>query len=169
MNYKSLITQKAKELFELYPIHKQVYVTAESLTAGLIGASIVEIPGSSAYFDRGFITYSNEAKVECLGVSEDTLKTFGAVSENTVIQMATGALEKSSLGTMSVAVSGIAGPDGATKTKRVGTVWMAVKQKDKAPIAKCFIFDGSREEVREQTVYHALCAFVNLTKGLNPF
>ena len=169
MNYKSMITQKAQELFELYPIYKEVYVTAESLTAGLIGASIVEIPGSSAYFDRGFITYSNEAKMECLGVSEDTLKSYGAVSEQTVVQMATGALLKSSLGTMSVAVSGIAGPDGATKTKRVGTVWMAVKHKDKAAYTKCFIFDGNREEVREQTVYQALCALVNPTKGLAPF
>ena len=84
MNYKSMITQKAQELFELYPIYKEVYVTAESLTAGLIGASIVEIPGSSAYFDRGFITYSNEAKMECLGVSEDTLKSYVGYTDHSI-------------------------------------------------------------------------------------
>ena len=155
MNYKSMITQKAQELFELYPIYKEVYVTAESLTAGLIGASIVEIPGSSAYFDRGFITYSNEAKMECLGVSEDTLKSYGAVSEQTVVQMATGALLKSSLGTMSVAVSGIAGPDGGTDEKPVGLVYIGLAIRDKVEVRR-FQFSGNREKNRDYAVVRAL-------------
>ena len=91
------ISNRALEFKSLYAKYHDIYVTAESLTAGFIGASIVEIPGSSAWFDRGFITYSNEAKMELLDVKDETLKTVGAVSEDTVKQMVKGALLHSSL------------------------------------------------------------------------
>lgn len=143
--------------------HHEVYVTAESLTAGLIGASIVEMPGSSAYFDRGFITYSNEAKMELLEVKEETLKNFGAVSEQTVNEMVTGALKHSSLATIGVAVSGIAGPDGGSALKPVGTVWMACMKKGLSPKAICCHFEGDREDVRLQTVKKALELLIELT------
>lgn len=153
-----------KELFSTY--HK-VYVTAESLTAGLISSYIVNTPGSSAWFDRGFVTYSNEAKAELLGVSTETLKTKGAVSEDTARQMAVGAL-KNSHADIAVAVTGIAGPDGGSEQKPVGTVWIAAADKDNC-YAKCYLFLGNREDVRNQTVNEALKGLIALTQGINPF
>ena len=159
----SRITALSSELLSLSKNHKAVYVTAESLTAGLIGASIVEMPGSSAYFDRGFITYSNEAKMELLGVNETTLAAFGAVSENTVIEMVQGALNHSSLANTGVAVSGIAGPDGGSVKKPVGTVWIAAMKKGEPPVTECCHFEGDREDVRLQTVIRALEFLKDLT------
>ena len=120
------IMQAALDLKELFPKYHQIYVTAESLTAGEIASSIVKIPGSSSYFEGGFVTYSNELKHDILGVKNETLNEFGAVSEAVVKQMTNGALNKATKATIAVAVSGIAGPDGGTPTKPVGTVWMAV-------------------------------------------
>lgn len=158
------LSMTLKELFSTY--HK-VYVTAESLTAGLISSYIVNTPGSSAWFDRGFVTYSNEAKAELLGVSTETLKTKGAVSEDTARQMAVGAL-KNSHADISVAVTGIAGPDGGSEQKPVGTVWIAAADKDNC-YAKCYLFLGNREDVRNQTVNEALKGLIALTQGINPF
>lgn len=163
-----MISNQALEFKSLYVQHHDVYVTAESLTAGLIGASIVEIPGSSAWFDRGFITYSNEAKMELLDVKEDTLKSVGAVSEDTVKQMVKGALSHSSLATVGVSVSGIAGPDGGSAQKPVGTVWMGLMRKGEEPLAHCFHFKGDREEVRLKTVLRALESLAALTQGKTP-
>ncbi len=158
------LSMSLKELFSTY--HK-VYVTAESLTAGLISSYIVNTPGSSAWFDRGFVTYSNEAKAELLGVSTETLKTKGAVSEDTARQMAVGAL-KNSQADIAVAVTGIAGPDGGSEQKPVGTVWIAAADKDNC-YAKCYLFLGNREDVRNQTVNEALKGLIALTQGINPF
>lgn len=158
------LSMSLKELFSTY--HK-VYVTAESLTAGLISSYIVNTPGSSAWFDRGFVTYSNEAKAELLGVSTETLKTKGAVSEDTARQMAVGAL-KNSHADIAVAVTGIAGPDGGSEQKPVGTVWIAAADKDNC-YAKCYLFLGNREDVRNQTVNEALKGLIALTQGINPF
>ena len=97
---------------------------AESCTGGGIAAALTDIPGSSAWFDRGFVTYSNQSKKDMLGVADATLATFGAVSRETVTEMASGALECSAA-QISVAVTGIAGPDGGTPDKPVGTVWIA--------------------------------------------
>lgn len=159
------ISNLALEFKSLYAKYHDIYVTAESLTAGFIGASIVEIPGSSAWFDRGFITYSNEAKMELLDVKDETLKTVGAVSEDTVKQMVRGALLHSSLATVGVSVSGIAGPDGGSEAKPVGTVWMGLMRKGEEPIAHCFHFTGDREEVRLKTVLRALEGLAALTQG----
>lgn len=162
------ITNTAREFESLSAKYGEIYVTAESLTAGFIGASIVEIPGSSGWFDRGFITYSNESKMELLGVKEDTLKSVGAVSEETAVQMVEGALEHSSLATIGVSVTGIAGPDGGSAQKPVGTVWMGLMKKGRTPYAHCFLFKGDREEIRLQTTLMALKGLKALTLNMDP-
>jgi nicotinamide-nucleotide amidase len=127
---------------------------AESCTGGGIAAALTDVAGSSAWFDRGFVTYSNAAKQEMLGVSADTLANFGAVSRETAVEMATGALASS--GTqLSVAVTGIAGPGGGSEDKPVGTVWIAWASEGGVS-AVCELFTGDRSEVRAATVDAAL-------------
>ena len=162
------ISSVASEFKSLSSQYGDVYVTAESLTAGFIGASVVEIPGSSGWFDRGFITYSNESKMELLEVKEETLKTVGAVSEETAVQMVEGALKHSSLATIGVSVTGIAGPDGGSVQKPVGTVWMGLMKKGHKAYAHCFHFKGDREEIRLQTTLMALKGLKALTLGDDP-
>ena len=162
------ITNTAREFESLSAEYGEIYVTAESLTAGFIGASIVEIPGSSGWFDRGFITYSNESKKELLEVKEDTLKSVGAVSEETAVQMVEGALKHSSLATIGVSVTGIAGPDGGSEQKPVGTVWMGLMKKGQKAYAHCFHFKGDREEIRLQTTLMALKGLKALTMNKDP-
>lgn len=129
-------------------------VCAESCTGGGIAAALTDVAGSSAWFDRGFVTYSNQAKQDMLGISPDTLAGFGAVSRETVIEMARGALARSRA-QLSVAVSGIAGPGGGTPDKPVGTVWLAwATGTDVA--AACELFDGDRAAVRAAAVDAAL-------------
>jgi nicotinamide-nucleotide amidase len=130
---------------------------AESCTGGLVAAAITEIPGSSAVLDRGFVTYSNEAKHDSLGVAEDILDAFGAVSIACVYAMAKGALERSKAD-IAVAISGIAGPDGGSDSKPVGTVVFAraVRGDDK-PEAESKLFEGQdRSGVRLQATLCAL-------------
>ena len=158
------IMQAASDLKELFPKYHQIYVTAESLTAGEIASSIVKIPGSSSYFEGGFVTYSNELKHDILGVKNETLNEFGAVSEAVVKQMTNGALNKATKATIAVAVSGIAGPDGGTPAKPVGTVWMAVQKRGEESRATLLQLHGSRDEIRLQTTLHALKALIELTK-----
>lgn len=129
-------------------------VTAESCTGGWIAKCITDIAGSSAWLERGFVTYSNEAKQEMLGVGADTLARHGAVSEPVVREMATGALARSRA-TLAVAVSGIAGPGGGTAAKPVGTVCFGWVQAGRAN-AETRLFHGDREQVRRQSVEHAL-------------
>lgn len=157
------IMQAALDLKELFPKYHQIYVTAESLTAGEIASSIVKIPGSSSYFEGGFVTYSNELKHDILGVKIETLNEFGAVSEAVVKQMTQGALNKATKATIAVAVSGIAGPDGGTPTKPVGTVWMAVQRRGEESRATLLQLHGSRDEIRLQTTLHALKALIETT------
>ena len=157
------IMQAASDLKELFPKFHQIYVTAESLTAGEIASSIVKIPGSSSYFEGGFVTYSNELKHDILGVKNETLNEFGAVSEAVVKQMTNGALNKATKATIAVAVSGIAGPDGGTPAKPVGTVWMAVQKRGEESRATLLQLHGSREEIRLQTTLHALKALIETT------
>ncbi len=128
--------------------------TAESCTGGLISASITEIAGSSAIFDRSFITYSNEAKQEMLDVSKDVIQTHGAVSEECAAAMAKGALRNSNAN-LAVSVTGIAGPNGGTKDKPVGLVYIGVASQNKIEIMKCN-FEGSRDQIRTSTVNMAL-------------
>jgi nicotinamide-nucleotide amidase len=128
---------------------------AESCTGGWIGQAVTMVPGSSKWFDRGFVTYTNDAKQEMLGVSAKTLDAFGAVSEQTVGEMAAGALARSRA-QVAVAVSGIAGPDGGSRTKPVGTVMLAWGEKGGNVEARAMHFQGDRDAVRRQTVIAAL-------------
>ncbi len=137
---------------------------AESCTGGLIGAVITSIPGSSAYYLGGAVTYSNESKENLLRVPRGILFAYGAVSEATAKSMAKGAL--SVFGTdLSVAVTGIAGPGGATETKPVGTVFIATADGDSATVRE-FHFSGDRETVRSETAYQALCMLTELADSL---
>ena len=128
---------------------------AESCTGGWICQAVTDVAGSSAWFDRGFITYTNEAKQEMLGVPEAVLIEHGAVSEATVRAMAAGAL-RNSRADCAVAVSGIAGPTGAVPGKPVGTVWFAWAKRDGECVARREQFDGDRRAVRRQAVAVAL-------------
>ncbi len=138
--------------------------TAESCTGGGIAEAITAVAGCSAWFDRAFVTYSYEAKVEVLGVRQSSLDEYGAVSEQVVQEMARGAL-RHSRAHVAIAVSGIAGPAGGTPEKPVGSVWIAWATRDSidangalnsAVISKRYLFSGDREAVRQQTVVKAL-------------
>jgi len=135
--------------------NKLLLVSAESCTGGLLAKKITDLPGSSAIFDRGFVTYSNDSKHEMLGVQKKTIEGFGAVSENVVKEMANGAIEHSN-GTLSIAISGIAGPGGGTKEKPLGTVCFGIQYKNNQAKEITKIFKGSREDIRKQAVEFAL-------------
>ena len=128
--------------------------TAESCTGGGISAAVTDVSGSSSWFDRGFVTYSNSAKVDLLGVSELTLSEHGAVSETTAGEMAVGALARSAA-RIAVAVTGVAGPNGGSLDKPVGTVCFAWATAQGVQTEKVH-FDGDRAAIRQQTVQHAL-------------
>ena len=134
--------------------------TAESCTGGLIAKTLTDLAGSSDWFERGFVTYSNQAKNEMLAVPSSVIEDYGAVSEPVAAAMATGALRHSHAD-YSVAVTGIAGPDGGSEEKPVGTVWIAVASADEV-IANRFQFSGDREAVRVATLVAALEALIDL-------
>lgn len=136
-----------------------VLVTAESCTGGWVGQAITSVAGSSRWYDRGFITYSNQAKREQLGVSTDVLARFGAVSEQAARAMAEGALTNSHA-QISLAITGIAGPDGGSKDKPVGTVWFAWSGKSRETQTELHQFDGDRTSVRQQAVEVALLGII---------
>ena len=129
--------------------------TAESCTGGWIGEAVTAVSGSSAWFERGFITYSNAAKCEMLGVRQTTLDQYGAVSPQTAQEMALGALGKSH-SQISVSITGIAGPDGGTETKPVGMVCFAWANKDGLVQQATHYFSGNREAIRRVAVVTAL-------------
>ena len=128
---------------------------AESCTGGLLAANLTRLPGSSAWFDMGFVTYSNEAKSQMIGVSEATLLEHGAVSEPVVVEMAIGAL-KAARADYAVSISGIAGPDGGSEEKPVGTVWFAFATARGEGITRRECFSGDRDAVRRQATAYAL-------------
>ncbi len=129
--------------------------TAESCTGGWVAKALTDVPGSSAWFERGFVTYTNHAKQDLLGVRRATLARWGAVSEQTVREMVAGALNHSPA-TAALAVSGIAGPSGGTPEKPVGLVWLAWGRRGGAISAARYRFPGDREAVRRQAVITAL-------------
>jgi nicotinamide-nucleotide amidase len=132
--------------------------TAESCTGGGVAYAITDISGSSAWFDRSFITYTNVAKMQMLGVAETMLLTQGAVSQEVVTAMALGALQHS-VAQVSVAISGIAGPQGGTADKPVGTIWFAWARSAEPTatlVTECFHLTGNRQQVREQAILIAL-------------
>jgi nicotinamide-nucleotide amidase len=130
-------------------------VTAESCTGGWVAKTLTDLPGSSAWFHAGVVTYSYEAKEALLGVNPRTLEHSGAVSEETVLEMVSGALARFGAG-VAVAVTGIAGPSGGMPDKPVGTVWIGWKRRGGYGHAQLFHFPGDREAVRRQTVAAAL-------------
>lgn len=156
--------QLAEQLLDLLKQQKKTITTAESCTGGWIAKLLTDIPGSSLIFDRGFVTYSNKSKQEMLGVSPETLDQFGAVSEETVIAMADGAL-KHSQADMAIAVSGIAGPDGGNHEKPVGMVCFAWAFQGNDTQTKTQYFDGDRDAVRRQSVQYALQVAINLIQA----
>jgi nicotinamide-nucleotide amidase len=135
--------------------HRLMLVTAESCTGGWVAKTLTDLEGSSAWFHAGVVTYSYEAKEALLGVNPHTLEQTGAVSEETVLEMVSGALARLGAG-VAVAVTGIAGPSGGTPDKPVGTVWIGWKRRGGYAHAQVFHFSGDREAVRRQTVAAAL-------------
>ena len=136
-------------------IQKEIVITtAESCTAGGVAYALTAIPGSSSWFEEGFVTYSNQAKIYMLNVKSATLEKYGAVSKETVVEMANGALIQSDA-QISIAISGIAGPDGGSDDKPVGTVWFAWVGVSTYQ-TECHCFEGGRQSVREQAIKHAL-------------
>ena len=137
--------------------------SAESCTGGGIASAITSVPGSSGWFGAGFVTYSNTHKHEILGVAPAILDTYGAVSREVVEAMARGALDRAGAD-IAVAVSGIAGPDGGTDEKPVGTVWIAWTTAENTR-ATCYHFDGDRTGVRLQTVIAAMEGLLDTVKS----
>ena len=154
------ITELAARVVDENKAAGRTVALAESCTGGLVSAAITEIPGSSAVLGSGYVTYSNEAKMKMLGVNDDILDAFGAVSVAVAWAMAQGALKKSGAD-IAVAISGVAGPDGGTEKKPVGTVVFAVAEKGKDPNdvnadRMDFGSDKSRAEIRTIATLHAL-------------
>ena len=141
------------KLFNFLKLNNLTISTAESCTGGMIASAITDVSGSSSFFGMGVVTYSNEAKMKLIGVRKDTLDAFGAVSEQTALQMADG-VRKLSGADVSVAVTGIAGPTGGTDEKPVGLVYISVSGKGGTNVHRN-VFSGNREQVRNQTVNRA--------------
>ncbi len=147
-------------------------MTAESCTGGWLAKCLTDVAGSSHWFERGYVTYSNRAKQECLGVAPEVLETFGAVSQPTAEQMAAGALHAGGAH-IAVAITGIAGPDGGSPQKPVGLVWLALAQRaslEAAPgsYAEERRFSGDREAVRRAAVRRALELVLHAARVASP-
>jgi nicotinamide-nucleotide amidase len=128
---------------------------AESCTGGSLAALLTSVPGSSAWFDRGYVTYSNRAKIEMLGVPALLIAKHGAVSEEVVRAMAEGAMDRSGVHA-AVAITGIAGPSGGSTNKPVGTVWIGWSRRGRSTRATRFVFAGNRDAVRYEAVHAAI-------------
>ncbi len=156
--------QLAEQLGQLLKTNTIKITTAESCTGGWISQILTEVPGSSAWFDRGFVTYSNAAKIAMLGVKPETLATHGAVSAETATEMVHGAIAQS-MAQCAVAVTGIAGPDGGSQDKPVGTVFISwVCQVNPAQVVRKN-FTGTRHQIRAQTVQAALESLILALKS----
>ncbi|MEX3018596.1 nicotinamide-nucleotide amidase [Kluyvera sp. STS39-E] len=151
----SELMQLSEQVGQALKARGATMTTAESCTGGWIAKVITDVAGSSAWFERGFVTYSNEAKSQMIGVREVTLLQHGAVSEPVVVEMAIGAL-RAARADYAVSVSGIAGPDGGSAEKPVGTVWFGVASANGQGVTQCECFSGDRESVRRQATAYAL-------------
>ena len=149
------IDKLAEKLGQMLKAQGQILALAESCTGGMAAAAITSVAGSSAWFDRRFVTYSNLAKMEMLSVSVTTLEKFGAVSEQTAVEMATGAL-KNSQASMAGSITGIAGPTGGSVEKPVGTVCFAWTHADGRLKCSTQLFSGDRAQIRHQATAHML-------------
>lgn len=159
------ISRLVRELGALLLERGETLALAESCTGGWIGQAITGLPGSSGWFDAGFVTYSNDAKRRLLGVSRRTLRRHGAVSAATAVEMAAGALRRGGTD-WSLAVTGIAGPTGGTPTRPVGTVLFAWAGRDGLRESETMRFNGDRRAVRMQSVAHALKGLLRHVNGV---
>ena len=159
------ISRLVRELGALLLDRDETLALAESCTGGWVGQAITGLPGSSGWFDAGFVTYSNDAKMRLLGVRPQTLEEFGAVSAETAVEMAAGALERGQTD-WSLAVTGIAGPTGGTAARPVGTVLFAWAGRNGFREAETMRFDGDRSAVRMQSVAHALAGLLKRVSGI---
>lgn len=153
--FSSELTAKAHDLLKILKKRERRICAAESCTGGLVSAILTEIPGSSSMFERGFITYSNHSKIELLTVPTFYIDEYGAVSLQTAVAMAEGALLLSKAD-ISVAITGVAGPEGGSEEKPVGTVFVATAMKQKETKYARYLFDGSRPSIRNQAVNASL-------------
>jgi nicotinamide-nucleotide amidase len=145
----------SRSLLDLCRMRKLTIATAESCTGGLVAGALTDIPGSSDVIDRGFVTYSNEAKTELIGVPAELIAHHGAVSVHVAREMAAGALKRSNAD-VAVAVTGVAGPGGGSEAKPVGLVYLAVARRGADPAIERHQFHGDRAAVRQATVERAL-------------
>ena len=161
--------QLAEELGDLLKSNGLMLALAESCTGGGVSECVTEISGSSAWFDRAFITYSNHAKMDMLGVAAITLATHGAVSENTALEMAIGAIQHST-SQVSASITGVAGPTGGTAQKPVGMVCFGFAIKDLtgdvSSRTRTIYFEGNRESIRLQAINATLTGLISLLKNL---
>lgn len=155
------LTDLARELGDRLRARGLKLATAESCTGGWVSKCVTDVSGSSEWFDRGFVTYSNRAKTGQLGVPAETIGAHGAVSEETVRAMAAGALEHSDAD-LAVSVSGVAGPEGGTPEKPVGTVWFCWQRRGGEARVRVVPFDGDRDAVRREAVRAALWGLIGL-------
>ena len=155
------LLELAAELGDKLRARGWMLATAESCTGGWVGQLVTALPGSSHWYERGFITYANIAKMEMLGVPAETLEAHGAVSEDTALAMASGALERSHA-QATLAISGIAGPGGGTREKPVGTVCYGWALADGTRLSSTCRLDGNREEIRSRAAAAALRGLIEL-------
>mgnify|MGYP006202212229 CR=1 FL=1 len=146
----------AKEIIFRAHQTNTIIALAESCTGGMIGAALTDIAGSSSIFDRGFITYSNEAKNEVLNVTQACLDSHGAVSKNTALAMVAGVFAAAPRATLALSVTGIAGPGGGSSEKPVGLVHFACQARHKLPLHVSHIFSGDRHNIRKESLKTAL-------------
>ena len=158
------LTRAATALLAKCRAHGLMLATAESCTGGLIAGVLTEIAGSSDVLDRGFVTYSNAAKSDMLGVPPELIEANGAVSDPVAASMAAGALLRSQAA-LTIAVTGVAGPGGGSDDKPVGTVWFGVASRSAPPLTERQVFPGDRSAVRRATVEHALAMLEAAVKG----
>ncbi len=172
MNFSSQLIESVQEVLRLAGKGDFKIITAESCTGGLLSSLFTEVAGSSKVFEHGFVTYSNQSKINLIGVKEETLETFGAVSKEVALEMAEGAAiagKTNHQNIISIAITGIAGPEGGSVKKPVGTVFIAASffceslkvnsensSERKNSLVKKFHFAGSRSEVRNKTIFEAL-------------
>lgn len=154
--FANRLIRRAEEFLDLCRTHRLSVATAESCTGGLLAALLTESPGSSKVFERGFVTYSNESKIDLLGVSSDLINRHGAVSEQVALAMAEGALKHSSA-SIAVSITGVAGPGGGTKDKPVGLVFLACTGNGKDTIySRLELAMKPRNKIREAAVVDAI-------------
>lgn len=161
---KNTLSPHVQRLGKALTLQAQTLSTAESCTGGGIAHAITGVPGSSGWFEGGFVTYSNEAKIRLLGVGAELIATHGAVSEAVVMAMAKGALKRTG-SDYAVAVSGIAGPGGGTAAKPVGTVWLAYGHAGGQVVAVSHHFRGDRSAIRAMTVLQAIRGLLDLVES----